>query len=146
MFLSTLYYLLLRDRNPIETFSSLIQIIDPNKMLEKSIERAIRAVFIYTFKMFAWQFMFCWLTFSILDVELIYIPSVISGLLGIIPVASSLTVVAIPAAISLYFRGSVISSVLLVLLHLFSGIVVTPLLYEDIPDSHRNTIVICSIL
>ena len=158
MFLTTLYYLLLQPKNPVESMSDVTKVIDRSNVLQSSIEKAIKSIFLFTFKMFSFHFVFTWLTFSFFDVEMTYLASLVSGIVAIVPIASPFYVV-IPATMAFYFQGFFpdlkvsplnskvfrfslqgypFSALVLLLLHLFVYLVVDPLIFADIPDSHRK--------
>jgi predicted PurR-regulated permease PerM len=135
LFLTILSFILEQDKSPIEYFGSLIEFVDKSHILEKSISKSLSAIFLTTGKLFAFHFLLTWLTLSLVHFPFVYIFSILSGLLAVIPIANPLIVILIPC-VELYVSCAYLRLIFLAGSHGFCWWIVDSAIYADIPDSH----------
>jgi predicted PurR-regulated permease PerM len=137
LFLSTVYYLILHQKGPLDYLNGLAVLNSRIAVLQKSIERSVKSIFLFTLKRFVFHFAFTWLTLSLFSIEFTYIGSLLAGVVAVLPFIAPLYLV-FPACLRLYLGGQLLQSLMLLLMHLYVHLVVDPILLSEIADSHRS--------
>ena len=135
LFVTILSFLLGHPKSPIEHIGFVLEFLDTNHVLEKSIEKSLSAIFLTTGKLFLFHFLLTWLTFNLVGFPFVYISALISGFLAIVPIINPLIILIIPL-IDLYYSASYFSLIFLSITHIFCWWTIDASIYSDIPDSH----------
>jgi len=118
LFVFTLHYLLAKEDNIVSFMNKLIVHVDNNGRFADALEVSINAVFACTLKMTLFHGLFTFLSFSVFDVELVYISTFITMFLSLIPLANPV-LIAVPACLSLYLHEKLWHCIFLGVSHLF---------------------------
>lgn len=124
-----------RKSSVLEDFSEVLEAsIDSNGIFQKSIEASLNAIFAKMVKTFVWHSMFTWLSFEVLGVPFSLLAGLMSGIISILPIASSFSMIVVPFGI--FFLGvaerSIIRTVMLIGVHYFYSDCIHPLIYQDV--------------
>lgn len=96
-----------------------------------SVDESISAVFTASLKMMTFHGLSTWLLHRLFELEVVYIPSVISALFGAVPFISPYWA-SVPACIDLWLSGQVSQAVLMLLLATIPSSFVTTAFYSEI--------------
>lgn len=115
--------------------------IDANGIFQKSIEATLNAIFSKITKTFIWHSIFTWLSFEILGVPFSLSAGFLSGVISVLPVASSFSLIIIPFGVGYLgiAERSIIKSIILLYVHFFYADCIHPLIYKDILVSSSAT-------
>lgn len=97
----------------------------------ESVNESVNAVFAASFKMMAFHGLFTWLLHNLFELEVVYIPSVISAIFGAVPFLSPYWA-SIPAIIDLWISGLKAQSIILALLATIPSSFVSTAFYSEI--------------
>lgn len=96
-----------------------------------SVDESINAVFTASLKMMAFHGLSTWLLHRLFELEVVYIPAVISAVFGAVPFISPYWA-SLPACLDLYLAGQVSQSILMLLLATVPSSFVTTAFYSEI--------------
>lgn len=145
IFTTALFYLLCASEEqykPIELIKGLMPHSDPSplrrvrgnqprKEFLNSVDESINAVFTASLKMMAFHGLSTWLLHRLFELEVVYMPSVISALFGAVPFVSPYWA-SVPACFDLWLSGQVSQAVLMLLLATIPSSFVTTAFYGEI--------------
>lgn len=145
IFTTALFYLLCASEEqykPIELVKSLIPRSEPSPLMKakgqtnrndfiNSVDESINGVFTASLKMMAFHGLSTWLLHRLFELEVVYIPSVISALFGAVPFISPYWA-SVPACFDLWLSGHVSQAVLMLLLATIPSSFVTTAFYSEI--------------
>lgn len=146
IFTTALFYLLCASEEqykPIELVKSLMIGNDRTHVMQargqaptrndflNSVDESINAVFTASLKMMAFHGLSTWLLHRLFELEVVYIPSVISALFGAVPFISPYWA-SVPACFDLWLSGQVSQAVLMLLLATIPSSFVTTSFYSEI--------------
>lgn len=145
IFTTALFYLLCasdEQYKPIELIKSLMPSSDPSLLRRvrgnhpkseflNSVDESINAVFTASLKMMAFHGLSTWLLHRLFELEVVYMPSVISALFGAVPFISPYWA-SVPACFDLWLSGQVSQAVLMLLLATIPSSFVTTAFYSEI--------------
>lgn len=145
IFTTALFYLLCASEEqykPIELIKSLMPRSNSSPMLKakgqtnrndfiNSVDESVNGVFTASLKMMAFHGLSTWLLHRLFELEVVYIPSVISALFGAVPFISPYWA-SVPACFDLWLSGQVSQAVLMLLLATIPSSFVTTAFYSEI--------------
>ena len=145
IFTTALFYLLCasdEQYKPIELIKNIMPRTEPSLVLKAkglatrnefihSVDESINGVFTASLKMMAFHGLSTWLLHRLFELEVVYIPAVISALFGAVPFISPYWA-SIPACLDLYLAGQVSQSLLMLLLATVPSSFVTTAFYSEI--------------
>lgn len=145
IFTTALFYLLCASEDqykPIELIKNLMPRAEPSIVLKakglksrtefiNSVDESISAVFTASLKMMAFHGLSTWLLHRLFELEVVYIPAVISALFGAVPFISPYWA-SLPACLDLYLSGQVSQSMLMLVLAVVPSSFVTTAFYSEI--------------
>lgn len=145
IFTTALFYLLCasdEQYKPIELIKSIMPNSDPSPLRRvrgnhprseflNSVDESINAVFTASLKMMAFHGLSTWLLHRLFELEVVYMPSVISALFGAVPFISPYWA-SVPACFDLWLSGQVSQAVLMLLLATIPSSFVTTAFYSEI--------------
>lgn len=145
IFSTALFYLLCASEEqykPIELVKSLMPRSQPTPLMKakghtnrneflNSVDESINAVFTASLKMMAFHGLSTWLLHRLFELEVVYIPSVISAVFGAVPFISPYWA-SVPACFDLWLSGHVSQAVLMLLLATIPSSFVTTAFYSEI--------------
>jgi len=135
IFFTTLFYLLASSTDqykPIEVIGSTIRPLTLGTPLETAVQDAVSGVFGASIKMFGFYGLYTWTNHSMFGSNLVYIPSVLAALFGVIPLLTTYWV-CIPSALEIWLlQGSIERAVCLVVFQLLPTMFVDAAIYRDI--------------
>lgn len=145
IFTTALFYLLCASEEqykPIELVKSLMPRSEPSPLMKakgqanrndfiNSVDESINGVFTASLKMMAFHGLSTWLLHRLFELEVVYIPSVISALFGAVPFISPYWA-SVPACFDLWLSGHVSQAVLMLLLATIPSSFVTTAFYSEI--------------
>jgi predicted PurR-regulated permease PerM len=145
IFTTALFYLLCASEDqykPIELIKNLMPRTEPTIVLKakglktrteffNSVDESISAVFTASLKMMAFHGLSTWLLHRLFELEVVYIPAVISALFGAVPFVSPYWA-SLPACLDLYLSGQVSQSILMLVLAIVPSSFVTTAFYSEI--------------
>lgn len=145
IFTTALFYLLCASGDqykPIELIKNLMPNTEPTMVMKakglgnrsefiNSVDESISAVFTASIKMMAFHGLSTWLLHRLFEIEVVYIPAVISALFGAVPFVSPYWV-SLPACFDLYMSGQVTQSILMLILGIVPSSFVTTAFYSEI--------------
>lgn len=145
IFTTALFYLLCASEDqykPIELIKNLMPRAEPSIVLKakglksrtefiNSVDESISAVFTASLKMMVFHGLSTWLLHRLFELEVVYIPSVISALFGAVPFVSPYWA-SLPACLDLYLAGQVSQSILMLVLATVPSSFVTTAFYSEI--------------
>lgn len=145
IFTTALFYLLCasdEQYKPIELIKSLMPRAEPPLMMKarghanrnefiSSVDESVNAVFTASLNMMTFHGLSTWLLHRLFELEVVYIPSVISALFGAVPFISPYWA-SVPACFDLWLSGQVSQAVLMLLLATIPSSFVTTAFYSEI--------------
>lgn len=145
IFTTALFYLLCASQEqykPIELVKNLMPRAEPTLMMKarghtsrnefiNSVDESIHAVFTASLKMMAFHGLSTWLLHRLFELEVVYIPAVISALFGAVPFISPYWA-SVPACLDLWLAGQVSQAVMLLFLAAIPSSFVTTAFYSEI--------------
>lgn len=143
IFTTALFYLLCASEEqykPIELIKSVMpepsllikaKALKNRRELINSVDESINAVFTASLKMMVFHGLSTWLLHRLFELEVVYIPAVISALFGAVPFISPYWA-SLPACLDLYFAGQVSQSILMLVLATVPSSFVTTAFYSEI--------------
>lgn len=145
IFTTALFYLLCASEEqykPIELVKSLMPRSEPSPLMKakgqanrndfiNSVDESINGVFTASLKMMAFHGLSTWLLHRLFELEVVYIPSVISALFGAVPFISPYWA-SVPACFDLWISGHVSQAVLMLILATVPSSFVTTAFYSEI--------------
>ena len=136
IFFTTLFYLLSSSTDrymPLEVVGTAVKPLSNGGQIEKAIAQAVNGVFGASIKMFCFYGLYTWVNHCIFASNLVYIPSVLAALFGVIPVLSTYWV-SIPSALEIWIlQGSFFRAVGLIIFQFLPTLLVDAAIYGDIP-------------
>ncbi|XP_028399492.1 transmembrane protein 245-like [Dendronephthya gigantea] len=133
VFLTALFYLLSFSQNqylPVYWVSTLSG--SEATLFGEAIYTAVRGVFGASLKMAAFYGLYTWLTHTLFGVKIVFIPSAIAAVTGVVPFVASYWA-AVPAILELWLiENSDIHALLLALCHILPTYVVDTVIYSEI--------------
>lgn len=146
IFTTALFYLLCASEEqykPIELVKNLMPRAEPpppsrfgrlsasrNEFIN-SVDESINAVFTASLKMMVFHGLSTWLLHRLFELEVVYIPAVVSALFGAVPFISPYWA-SVPACLGLYLSGQVSQAILMLLLAYIPSSYVTTVFYSEI--------------
>lgn len=147
IFVTSLFYLLTASQEqymPIELVKSLIPADEQplrrkhsdkmNKEIFDSVDESINAVFTASLKMMAFHGLSTWLLHRLFELEVVYIPSVISAVLGAVPIIAPYWA-SVPACIDLWLSRQRAQSILMLSIAFIPSSFVTTAFYSEIKNA-----------
>jgi len=145
IFTTALFYLLCASQQqykPIELVKNIMPANEPSIILRAkglknrnefihSVDESINGVFTASLKMMTFHGLSTWLLHRLFELEVVYIPAVISAVFGAIPFVSPYWA-SVPACLDLYLDGQVLQSILMLLLATVPSSFVTTAFYSEI--------------
>lgn len=145
IFTTALFYLLCASEEqykPIELIKNLMPRSEQSLMLKakgltnrtefiNSVDESINAVFTASLKMMVFHGLSTWLLHRLFELEVVYIPAVISALFGAVPFISPYWA-SMPACLDLYLASQVSQAILMLLLATIPSSFVTTAFYGEI--------------
>lgn len=143
IFTTALYYLLCAsgdEYKPIEVLKNLMpqsptilkaKTRNSRNEFFESVDESINGVFTASLKMMAFHGLSTWLLHRLFEIEVVYIPSVISAILGAVPVVAPFWP-SVPACLGLYRSGQSAQACLMFLLATIPSSFVTTAFYSEI--------------
>ncbi|TPX67227.1 hypothetical protein SpCBS45565_g03892 [Spizellomyces sp. 'palustris'] len=144
LFLASLYAFVAGDVGVVGHAGRVIGLVDPKQKLRHALEHAVQSALIVNLKLTLYHMLSTYLSHSVTHLDLVYIPTFITGLATLIPIVPS-WYFAIPAAIRLWTRMSgwwgVVEGGGLLMVHLIVAWVIDPAILEEemghLADSHH---------
>lgn len=157
VFITTLFYLLCASEEeyiPLQIVKSLLpneelqkknrlnMALNRNRQIDKnkedeifdSVDESINAVFTASLKMMAFHGLSTWLLHRLFELEVVYIPSVISALFGAVPFIAPYWA-SVPACFDLWISGQKTQSILMLLIATIPSSFVTTAFYSEIKNA-----------
>ena len=135
VFFTTLFYLLSSSKNqykPVEVMGSVFHPITKGTHIEKAIADAVNGVFGASLKMLCFYGLYTWVNHCIFGSVLVYIPSILAALFGVIPVLTTYWV-SIPAALEIWIlQDSLFRAIGLVVCQFLPTLIVDAAIYGDL--------------
>ena len=145
IFTTALFYLLCASEDqykPIELVKNMMPRSEPSIILKakglstrtefiNSVDESINAVFTASLKMMTFHGLSTWLLHRLFELEVVYIPAVISALFGAVPFISPYWA-SVPACVDLYLAGNISQAVLMLILATVPSSFVTTAFYSEI--------------
>ncbi|ESO88151.1 hypothetical protein LOTGIDRAFT_234712 [Lottia gigantea] len=139
IFLTTLFYLLAssgKTYKPVEWFTSVSMSSGSGSGFGQAVEEAISSVFMASLKMSAFYGFFTWLTHVVLDVDIVFIPSVMAAVFGAVPFVGTYWA-AFPGALELWvLKGEGVMAIMLIVIHMLPAYIVDTAIYSEIKGGH----------
>lgn len=135
IFFTSLFYLLSSSKDqykPIEMVGSTIRPLTLGTPFETAMQDAVSGVFGASIKMFSFYGLFTWINHSLFGSNLVYIPSILAALFGVIPLLTTYWV-CIPSALEIWLlQGSLPRAVGLFVFQFIPTLFVDAAIYRDI--------------
>ena len=134
VFFTALFYLLSSSKGkykPLEVLGTAFQPITKGGQVETAIANAVNGVFGASIKMFWFYGVYTWVNHCIFGSVLVYIPSILAALFGVIPVLTTYWV-SIPSALEIWIiQGSFIRAIGLIVFQFLPTLLVDAAIYGD---------------
>ncbi|XP_066929023.1 transmembrane protein 245-like [Clytia hemisphaerica] len=131
IFFTTLFYLLSSSKDEYKLLEWLTQ-VSMGTRLGESINNAVQEVFGASLKMACFYGVYTWITHSVFGANLVFIPSALAALLGVVPFIGTYWA-AIPACLELLFiQNDQMRAVSLIVAHFVPTYVVDTAIYSEI--------------
>ncbi|CAK8676798.1 unnamed protein product [Clavelina lepadiformis] len=142
IFFTALFYLLASSSEqykPVEIIGSVIRPLSMGTPIEKALEEVVSGVFGASLKMFGFYGLYTWVNHSMFGSNLVYIPSVLAALFGVVPLITTYWV-CLPSALEIWLlQGSIMRAAGLVVCQFLPTFVVDTAIYKDIAQSGGGT-------
>merc|ERR1719387_1750842 len=86
VFLSALYYLLSAEVSVEDYFRQILAPVDPSGSMVRMISMVVRRILASALRMSAFFALFTWLIYGAMDMPVVYVPTLIAGLIALVPV------------------------------------------------------------
>lgn len=138
VFVTILFYLLNSKHGVIFYAVQVLPISEQGKPnIRDKLKQAVRDTLACSFEVCVTHAFLTWFSFKICGVQYVYISTLLSGVLAMVPYLSS-WVVSVPAAFQLWYGGQAPLAVFLVLFHLATYFWVDPWIYELVESMHPS--------
>uniref|UniRef100_H2ZC57 Transmembrane protein 245 n=1 Tax=Ciona savignyi TaxID=51511 RepID=H2ZC57_CIOSA len=138
IFFTTLFHLLSvsdEQYKPIQVVGAAIKPFFSDTPFESALQDALSGVFGASLKMFGFYGLYTWVNHSMMGANLVYMPSVLAAMFGVVPLLTTYWV-CIPAALEIWLlQGSLFRAICLVVFQLLPTFLVDAAIYQDISST-----------
>jgi len=139
VFVTALFYLLSSSGKvykPVELIAKMGPVSRGSSRFVGAVDEAVSSVFVASFKMAVFYFMWTWLVHSVFAVKFVYLPSVVAAVLGAVPFLGSYWA-ALPAVLELWLvHAQPLTAALFFAAQLAPILCVDTAIYSEIKGGH----------